>query len=354
MMEGEKQLVTAPFRLMRRRKAVRVWGMNGTGSLTGAAESAHAAKKGEASVASGERVRAPGAIRSLAAALASLLFISLAPPPSAAAEPISFPEDEDFTYNIRFLWFKRVAQGRLRIHRVSGRRYRAELLAETKGLIGFLTFHQKNHYVSEADYVPESGRLITRRFTKVVTRGRKVAKSVTEIDYESGEFRWMATENREVKDKGSEPIPEGVIYEDMLSAFFNLRHGAFGPLTRGRRVSVSSLPYYQATEKGQTEYEKEFIRSFEIRIADAQTEKAYRRRFGRPDEKGLLVLVQMPRDLFGQKAGEILVWFDTDLIPIAARVEDVIFLGDVSGVLRQTLAHSPTGVGGSLPKSVAE
>ncbi len=274
------------------------------------------------------------AIHLITAALIS--FILAFPAPLLADVPDLVPTlpEEDFKFHLRFLWFKQVARARLRIRRISGKRYRAELLAETKGFLGFLTGNRKNHYISVMEYVPEKGRLVTRRFTKTVSWGGEVVKSVTEIDYERGIFQWVATENGMLKDKGSEPIPRGVIYEDLLSAFFNLRLGAFGPLTRGRHIRVTSLPYYQASDEDQTEYQKEFIRTFVIRIADASTERDFRRRFSRESEKGLLVFVQVPKALFGQKSGEVLVWFNTNLIPPAVRVEDVILFGDVSGVLQ--------------------
>ncbi len=273
-------------------------------------------------------------IRSLAATLRFILLLLLSVSVASGADSQRSLPDENFQYQLRFLWFKRVADGGLRIQRVSRGRYRAELRAETKGLLGFLTAYQKNHYVSEMTYAPGKKHLVTRRFTKVVTLGSDVSRSVTEIDYEKGEYRWVATENGEVKDKGNKPIPKGVIFEDLLSAFFNLRIGAFGPLERGRRITVTSLPFYQANEDGQTEYQKETIRTFEIRIADALTERKYRRKFGRTGEKGLLVFVQVPRALFGQKSGEILIWFNPNLLPVSARVEDVLFFGDVAGDLR--------------------
>ncbi len=284
--------------------------------------------------------------------LARATVLGCAPQAAAATEPILAPIEEEFRYNIGFLWFERVAEGRITIRRISDRSYRADLMAETKGFVGFLTNYQKNHYVSEMKYVPEKGRFITSRFTKVVTRGSKVVKSVTEIDYEKGEHRWVATENNEVKDRGTRPIPEGVIYEDILSAFFNLRQRAFGPLTHGRRLTIDALPYYQLTDEGQTDYDNDLIRQFEIRIPDAPTEQEYRRRFDRTNEKGHLVLIQVPKQDFGQKSGEIIIWFDENLIPVATRVEDVVFFGDVTGILQQPIENSEAGVERRMANSV--
>ncbi|MDA1001433.1 MAG: hypothetical protein O2807_13080 [bacterium] len=59
-------------------------------------------------------------------------------------------------------------------------------------------------------------------------------------------------------------------------------------------------------------------------------------------EKGYLVIVKVPKDIFGQETGEIRVWFDAALIPTEATVENAIFFGDVTGRLRRAF------IGGSL------
>ncbi len=271
--------------------------------------------------------------------LAALLGAAASPADSASPR---LPRNEDFTYTVHFLWFTNAAKAKLLIRRVGKARYRAELMAETTGFVGLLTQYRKNHYVSEMEYSPEKGRLLSRRYTKTVSLGSDITRSITVIDREKGEIRWTTTENGKVKDEGSEPIPEGIIYEDLLSAFFNLRIGAFGPLTRGRKLTITTLPAYQSTDEGVEDYKKEFVRNFDIRIADAATERAYRKRYEQNQENGLLALVKVPKELFGQKTGEIRVWLDAGLIPVAATVEDAILFGDVHGYLQKAVVQ-PAG-----------
>ncbi len=264
-----------------------------------------------------------------------LAALMLATPPAAGAGVGVSLRGEDFCYHLRFMEFLHAADSRLRLRRVSENRYEAELVAETKGFIGFLLAYRKNIYRSEMDYFPGRRRFITHRFTKMIVSGGDVAKSVTDIDYAKREIRWVVTENGAVESEGSEPIPAGAVYEDLLSVFLNLRNGAFGPLTRGRRITVVSLPYYRSLLGGWEGGRKAVNRSFDIRIADASTERAYRRRFDRTGETGLLVLVNVPNDFFGQNSGDAQVWFDRNLIPVSTRVEDVILFGDIVGDLRR-------------------
>jgi len=294
----------------------------------------------------------PGSVRLyfLGRGLTAVFLLLIALPLAAHSAPagpetVRVPPEENYIYNIHFLFFQNAAVGSLKIRKVDKFRYRADLVAETKGFIGLVTGYRKNHYISEMEFVPREKRLISRVYSKTVYRGLSVTRSATTIDQKMRKIQWKTTENGALKDSGTEPIPEGVTYEDLLSAFFNLRFGAFGPLTRGRHLTVKTLPAYRTTEKGEEEYEKKFVRDFDIRIADEETERRYRERYERTKEKGLLALVKVPEELFGQKTGEVRVWLDENLIPVAATVEDAILFGDVHGTLERAVISRPKSAG---------
>jgi hypothetical protein len=263
-------------------------------------------------------------------------FSPIHPSQAVAAEKFFYPPNEEFTYEVHFLSLINAGTSRIQIQKKSGNRYEARMVAETKGIVGFFTRYRKNSYTSEMEYIPEQRRLITRRFTKIVTWGDEIRKSVSENDYRSRIHRWVVTENGKFKSKGSEKIPEGVIYEDMISAFFNLRYGAFGPIKPGRRITVISQPFSQASMVESKKDSEEYLREFEIRIADKITERKYRQRLGRKHEKGALVLINAPNDFFGQNKGDVIIWFDNKMIPVGTTVEDVFLFGDVTGTLVKT------------------
>ncbi len=269
---------------------------------------------------------------------ATLFFAFFARPtlasPIIPSKKFSPPSAVNLTYDVDFLWFKNMARGLVRLRMISENRYRAELLAETKGLIGLLTSYQKNHYISEMEFLPERGRLLSRKFTNITTRGKIERKSIAFIDYKNHEVRWVTFQNDEFKREGGFPFPDGTVYEDVLSAFFNFRNGAFGDLRPGRKITVTSLPDYEKSENGEHIDGTELAQSIEITIADEKVEKAYRRRYNRTKNTGMLVFVKVPKKIFGQETGEIRIWFDPDLIPVFATVEDAILFGDVHGSLR--------------------
>lgn len=269
--------------------------------------------------------------------IAVLLGISLLAREAAAAggRRNPYPPSEEFRYDIRFLFLTKVAEGVLRIRRIGENRYKAELIAETRGFAGFITGYQKNFYISEMEYQPETGHLLTRVFTKIIQRGDAKDESRTVIDHEKREIRWKTFENGKILHSGSEKIPPGITYEDPLSAFFNFRSGFFGKLRRGLRREINTIPAYQTDDEGNLLFEKEFVRNFNIRVANSATEHEYRVRFDQTKGKGLLVIVNVPKSLFGQKSGEIQIYFDADLVPVTTIVEDAIFFGDIHGVLQK-------------------
>jgi hypothetical protein len=270
--------------------------------------------------------------------LGILTFVMMTVGVSWGGGPFFFLPEEEFHYDVRFLWFHRAAESRLRIRRISKYRYLAEMVAETKGFIGFVTSYRKNYYASEMKYIPHKRRLIPLRFTKIVVIGNLVRTTHSENDYGKRIHFWIVSENEVVKDRGSEPIPYGTIYEDLLSGFFNLRNGAYGPIERGRRITITSQPYSRPRFGTQGNLEKAIARQFVIRIASLPVEQEYRRRSGRVNKKGFLIQVNVPNDFFGQNTGDVLVWLNEKLIPVAAVVEDVILFGDVSGELREVVA----------------
>lgn len=266
-----------------------------------------------------------------------MAFALLVNPIIAISEELpKLPAQETFIYDIQVFVFPNAAQGTLRIRRVSRNHYRAELMAETTGIVGLVTLYRKNHYISDIEYVPEKGRFFSRHYTKLVYRGPNLDKTSITINHEKRVVNWEFYSNGELEGRGTEPIPKDVNYEDLLSAFFNFRNGVYGPLERGRQMTVITLPDFESkVRNGNNPKKDEPYQKFLIRIVDAKTEATYRARYNRLGEKGLLALVKVPKNLFGQETGEIRIWFDEDIIPVSATVEDAIYFGDVQGELRQ-------------------
>ena len=139
----------------------------------------------------------------------------------------------------------------------------------------------------------------TRRFD--YARGK-----ITEQRFKDG----VASSTREID------IPAGKHPVDILTAFYNLRAGVYGPLQRGARILI---PTYSG---------KGFI-DFVVNILTVE-EQAKQHYF---PEHGLLIQVVIDPEIFDNKSGSLYVWFDQKGIPARGIVEDMIGLGDVRGYL---------------------
>ena len=231
--------------------------------------------------------------------------------------------EEVFVYDISFLFFRNAAEGTLTLRYLPGRDlYEGVLRAKTKGFIGFLSFARKDTYRSLMRLSEDGKRLIPIQFSKQVSMWGYQGSSTTNLDYNLGIIWWNSTEKtggettREIK---AHPIPEGVVYEDFISVFFNLRRGAYGPIEPGRRYTLRALPTRQAFKKGGNKSQ-----TFSIKVRQSNA----------GDAPGKVVSINVPKDLFGQRVGDIQFHLEENLTPSRILVENVLLFGDMKDKLR--------------------
>lgn len=228
--------------------------------------------------------------------------------------------EEEMIYDLNFLWFQKAAEGRVYFKKVKDNEFVAILEAETKGFIGWL-FYRHYRYVSYIKAVGDN-ELRCVLFERTVVRRMSEEKSISKIDYDSRELQWWIYKNGKLYKNDIEPIPDGIVYEDILSAFYKFRYGMYGEIVKGREYTINTIP-----EKG--------VNTVNIRVAE-ETEEAKERKYAGSigsDEDVYLVYVTVPKKMFGSKAGVVKIWFTEDFIPIEGTVKDAIGLGDVKGIL---------------------
>ena len=259
--------------------------------------------------------------------LAGFLLLAATPQPgpgaAETARVASPPEQENLVYDIGFLFFRKAAVGKLSLRHLPERDlYEGVVQAETKGFIGLLSLARKDTYRSLMRLSPDGGRLIPVEFSKEVHTWGYRFKSKTHLDYQAGVMWWKSTEEvggeTSVKLKAY-PIRAGVVYEDFISAFFNIRRGAYGPLRPGQRYRLLSLPTRQWVKKhgDKPQY-------FSVKVGETKVDKVSR----------TIVSINVPKDLFGQKVGDIRFHLREDLVPSRIFVENVVLFGDMKGKLR--------------------
>lgn len=227
---------------------------------------------------------------------------------------------EELHYRIGFLWIDEAATGRISFEKAKGDQgYKATLEGQTSGLIGWLTGYRRDSYTSYMDLIDGGKRLKPLWFEEDVVIGDKVRKKITLFDYQRGRLVKRRMNRRGVFIRSEEKIPEGAVYDDFLTAFYNFRWGVYGEIRRGKRYRVRTIP-------------KGGISTIDVEIATKQEEIRQRGK----EEKGereYYVTVFLDKELTRSRTGKVEGWASRSLVPLEGIIEDVVMVGDVHGVL---------------------
>lgn len=227
---------------------------------------------------------------------------------------------EELHYRIGFLWIDEAATGRISFEKAKGGQdYKATLEGQTSGLIGWLTGYRRDIYTSYMDLIDEGRRLRPLWFEEDIVIGDKVRKRITLFDYQRGKLVDRRMNRRGFFIRTEEKIPEGVVYDDFLTAFYNFRCGVYGEIRRGKRYRVRTIP-------------KGGISTIDVEIATRE-EEIRRVGKGKKGEKEYYVTVFLDKELTRSKTGKVEGWASRSLVPLEGIIEDVVMVGDVHGVL---------------------
>lgn len=238
-------------------------------------------------------------------------------------------DGERMDYNISYWFFAKAATGYMEFKKIQEEplRYEAILNAETQGVAGVLTFFQRNVYRSVLEVIENGKKLRTLSFDKRVLKKGWSERGLHEFDYEKNLYIKRVFQNNHLTETIETPIPEGVVYEDALSAFYNLRYGAYGEPQKGRIFMIRTYP-------------ADGIDYFKVEVALAE-EEAQKRKLRKIAHGDWLAMLTVPKELFGTREGLIEAWLSKDLVPLTLTVEDVLFFGDMRGTIIKRSFHRP-------------
>jgi len=239
---------------------------------------------------------------------------------SGVVKPLSQLTGEDYSYGIDFLFFTRLAEGELRLVETGEPNVlRAELIGRTLGIASWLAGDRTQSYHSLMRLLPD-GSLESIEHVSQIRKKRwgkwKNSVKIRNFDYERRKIAEKKFKEGVLSSTKEHNIPEGLHPVDILTAFYNLRAGNYGPLQRGAKILI---PTYSG---------KGFV-DFEVRVLTVE-EQASQDYF--PDH-GLLIQVNVDPEIFETNSGSLYVWFDKQGVPRRGIVEDLIGLGDVRGYL---------------------
>jgi hypothetical protein len=184
-----------------------------------------------------------------------------------------------------------------------------------------VTGYRKHVYISHMKYVPEKKKLRAYFFERFVIIRKREEKTLTWLDYGERSMTEKDYKNGEMQKERVDPIPDGIEYEDILSAYYNFRLGVFGPAERGRKFQVNTIP-----EKGES--------VIDINITSEEEAEQSRKLFGHGHNDALRhIKVRVPKVIFRSKKGEVDIWVDGRIRPVKGIVKDYIGFGDIRSTL---------------------
>jgi hypothetical protein len=153
---------------------------------------------------------------------------------------------EDLHYQVDVLVWKDAVRGRLTLKSLGSGRYQAEISGQAQGLLGLLSGQRRDSYRTEM--VCSQGKLLPVTYREESRRRGKYSLKEYRFHYDQGRvemWQWKEAQRVMVR-KWQAPLKEPIY--DPLSAFYNLRLGAWGPLREGDTVKVAGIPYPQPEE----------------------------------------------------------------------------------------------------------
>ncbi len=226
---------------------------------------------------------------------------------------------ETLTFDIDFLFFAKAATAKVSFYGYKGK-YFATLSAETKGVVGFFTNYRKHFYKSSFDIIDQGRRVRTNKFERDVIDGNGKERTVHFLDYTSRTHFWFLFSGGELKERSRDPIPEGVIYDDILAFFYNFRNGVYGDLKKGGSYKIDTVP--EKSMKKITTY-----------ISTEKEQEQFRINEKRTQNNEILLKVTIPKDVFKTETGELDFWASNHFIPLETTIKDYLLLGDLHGKL---------------------
>lgn len=257
-----------------------------------------------------------------------LLVCSLSPVGAFAAQaalesshPVNRMLGEKLSYDISFLWFDHLAEGTISLSPgPETGQYTALLEAHTLGIAALLTRNRVERIETIMEIGPDGllrPLVKNKHSTKGAGESKKERIRVSKFNYADRTVLHEKWSTGKKPQKKSYPLGQKENVYDILSAFYNLRAGLFGPVAYGPGLILPTFT----------------LRGIEEIIVTRVAEDEPNRHSFFPDGT-ILCEVSVDPDAFGTKGREMFVGFDAQMVPRRAVVENVIGLGDVRGLLR--------------------
>ncbi len=247
---------------------------------------------------------------------------------------------EVLRYEVGFWLIDPVGGGVADFRKLGDGRYMVYHVGKAEGFVAWLTSYRREIYRSTMRAINDGKRLIPLRFEEYSVIGKWFRKKTTTYDYQAHKVFTELEKVGEPKSREEIEIPLGAVYDDPVTAFYNLRFGVYGKVEPGMEFILQMLPSKRP----------EIIR---IKVASQEETERKRAEERIKTGKDLLIQILIDREMWGRKKGEVEIWFNRDLIPISGVIKDIPFFGDIRGRL-VFRGHSPIPLPEDLPALVGQ
>jgi len=240
---------------------------------------------------------------------------------------------EALDYAMSFLWFRNAASCRVTFQETAEPGiYEATIVGQTHGIIGAFTRFRRDILSARMEEVDAGKRFRPLEFCEDVIVGSKHRKKTTRFDYQNHRITILRERKGTIREKIL-PLPPEETYYDPLTASYNFRFGSFGPVERGRKYVIKTVPEKKTTE-------------IHVAVAAPGEEQGKKRPEGVQHKHAYFVYLQLDKELIRSTSGKIEGWLSEAMVPLEGRVRDVVLFGDVVGriysVYNQPIESNPT------------
>lgn len=241
---------------------------------------------------------------------------------------------EVLKYDFGFWIFKRAGEGFLTFQALGNGQYLAHHEGKTLGIVGWATRYRRDTYRSIMKMDREGRRFLPLRLEEEVVIGSSLRQRITEFDYFRGKIFTEDRRGGEVEREAVD-IPDGVFYEEPLTAFYNLRFGVYGKIKAGERYSIVTVPRAGRSKVIHLEVISEETGGGAWRVGNGNGQRILR------------IQARMDKELVGSLQGALEGWFTEDMIPLGGVAKDLFFFADLVGrITHREFRDGPARIAG--------
>jgi hypothetical protein len=227
---------------------------------------------------------------------------------------------EKLSFDIDVLFLKKVAVGTAILELIDKDKLIFKATVEAKIVRFFL--ERRNVYLSVMQYIPEKKRFKPISFTETKYKGGSSTSAKTYYDIDKGVVVIERFHDGKLYKTKERAIKETEFYDDIVTAFYNMRIEAYGKVEEGKNFIVRSMHrdgkfYFSIDVLDDRDNAWLFLKESDCLHKNSK----------------YFVEILTPKEVFDAQGGRLFIGFTQDLIPNFVFVRKVLGIGNLKGRL---------------------